>query len=73
MNVCPECGCVHHPNDAHSRYSDVYQLNFLVTHGRFPRWADAIAHCPPEIKAWWERELLGMRVDPGEFASEEPE
>lgn len=34
MNVCPECGCVHHPN--------------------------------------WERELLGMRVDPGEFASEEP-
>jgi|GEM_PF-3865172 len=34
-----------------------YQYHFLGVRGRWPTWADAVAHCTAEMKAHWEHEL----------------
>ena len=41
---CPECATAHHRAEPHDAESRVYQLHFYRRHGRWPTWADAIAH-----------------------------
>jgi hypothetical protein len=41
----------------HNQQSMYYQYRFYGIHGRWPTWADAVAHCDDEMKAGWEREL----------------
>jgi len=48
---CQECGVEHDPPAPHNRDSIFYQMNFRRQHGRWPTWADAIAHCDDRIKA----------------------
>lgn len=55
--TCPECAVAHSPEQPHNLYSLCYQYKFYDVHGRWPTWADAMAHCPPEIKAYWRTEL----------------
>lgn len=48
--LCAECGARHGPEAPHNAVSLYYQLEWLMRHGRAPTWADAAAHCPPEVQ-----------------------
>ena len=54
--TCPECAVWHDPKMPHLLGSMYYQVHFRQKHGRFPTWADAMAHCAKpmqhEILAW---------------------
>lgn len=55
--TCPVCGVKHAPEQPHNRDSLVYQYKFYDEHGRWPTWADAMAHCPDDIKEFWKSAL----------------
>jgi hypothetical protein len=54
---CQTCAVDHAPDEPHNAQSLYYQYAFYADHGRWPTWADAIAHCSPEIQALWKEEL----------------
>lgn len=72
-DACQECAVKHEPSFPHNRDSLFYQMHFRKEHGRWPTWADAIAHCDerakPAIKALLERE--GVWSEPVEGMTEE--
>jgi len=55
--TCPECAVKHVPEMPHNQQSLHFQYRFRQKTGRWPTWADAMAHCSPEMKAAWEQEL----------------
>jgi len=55
--VCQECAVDHPPEDPHNNQSLYFQYKFRGDHGRWPTWKDAIAHCTPEVREFWEEEL----------------
>ena len=55
--TCPVCAAVHLPGEPHNRDSLFYQMRFHGEHGRWPVWADAVAHCAEPIRKLWEAEL----------------
>lgn len=57
---CQECAVDHEKGQAHNKQSLYYQAYFRSHHGRWPTWRDAVAHCAPEIQAFWEEELRGL-------------
>ena len=63
--TCPECAVAHDPEQPHNRDSLAYQYKFYDKHGRWPTWADAMAHCTPEIKEFWTKELnkRGVKIE----------
>ena len=48
--TCPECAVKHDPEQPHNRDSLTYQYKFYDQHGRWPTWADAMAHCPDVLE-----------------------
>ena len=62
--TCPECAVKHDPEQPHNRDSLTYQYKFYDQHGRWPTWADAMAHCPEEVKEVWTQ-VLRERADKG--------
>lgn len=54
---CPECAVDHQPDQPHNNGSLFYQMQFHDKHGRWPVWADALAHCAEPVRAVWEDEL----------------
>ncbi len=56
-DVCQECAEKHDPAQPHNKASLYYQYSFYAKHGRFPTWADAMAHCSEEIQQAWKAEL----------------
>jgi len=54
---CPQCAVEHKPEEPHWRTSMFYDIWFHQQHGRYPTWADAMAHCTPEVQAAWRIEL----------------
>lgn len=62
---CPECAVVHKPEMPHNQQSLFWNYNFFEQHGRWPTWADAMAHCTPEMQQHWIRELekYDIKVD----------
>lgn len=64
-DTCPICAAVHDPAMPHNLQSLTYQYKFYDKHGRFPTWADAIAHCAHDIKIAWRDALAecGIVVD----------
>jgi hypothetical protein len=60
--VCPICAHDHDPTWPHNKDSVYYQYRFYGTHGRWPTWADAIAHCDQPTRDHWERELRLMKA-----------
>ena len=60
--VCPECAVDHAPEAAHNQQSLAYQYHFYNRFGRWPTWADAIAHCSPEVQSLWEKGLAERGV-----------
>jgi hypothetical protein len=57
-NVCQICGQKHDPQQPHHAESLYYKKSFQKAHGRLPTWADAIEHCPDDVKAL-SRLMLG--------------
>lgn len=55
--TCPICAVDHKPEDPHNAQSLYYQYRFYGVRGRWPTWADAMAHCDPQIRARWEQAL----------------
>lgn len=68
--TCPMCAVAHDPGMPHNRDSLCYQYKFYDQHGRWPTWADAMAHCTPKVKAIWRRELETRGVEVGEETAE---
>lgn len=66
--TCPECAVKHDPRMPHNRDSLRYQYKFYDKHGRWPTWADAMEHCPQEIKDAWTQALTekGVNVSGGQ-------
>lgn len=63
---CPDCAVFHPPDQPHNPQSLYYQYSFMEENGRWPTWADALAHCSEEMKAAWKEELAhrGIIVPP---------
>ncbi|GHU65020.1 hypothetical protein FACS189447_03210 [Spirochaetia bacterium] len=70
--TCPECAVSHNPVYPHNKDSLAYQYKFYDKNGRWPTWADAMAHCPEDVKQVWIRELSarGVSID-GESKGDE--
>ena len=64
-DVCQECAVKHDPMMPHNRDSLYYQYAFYAKNGRWPTWADAMAHCPEEIKGYWTDALMEKGIDVG--------
>lgn len=56
--VCPICARDHSPDNPHDAQTLYYQYRFYGIRGRWPTWADAIAHCTPEMQAEWKQKLI---------------
>lgn len=56
-NVCQLCERDHEPEQPHNRDNLGYQYRFYHDHARWPTWADAMAHCAPEVQQAWKQEL----------------
>lgn len=52
--TCPICAVKHSDDMPHNQQSLYYQYRFYGTHGRWPTWADAIAHCDFKMREFWE-------------------
>jgi len=59
-DVCPECARKHALDVPHDALSLHYQYFFRSHEGRWPTWKDAIAHCTPEVREFWEKDLREM-------------
>jgi hypothetical protein len=60
--TCEMCATAHKPEEPHNQQSLPWQYQFANKHGRWPTWADAIAHCPPEAQAKYKAFLVGKGV-----------
>lgn len=56
--TCPICATAHASCDPHNAQSLYYQYRFLQAHGRWPTWADAVAHCATDLRQLWKTALL---------------
>ncbi len=66
QGACQTCGQypAHPVDQPHNADSLYYQYAFYGDHGRWPTWADAVAHCPEAIRAQWEQALRKHGVWP---------
>lgn len=56
-DVCQSCATKHAPDQPHNQTSIYWQYWFYGQHGRWPTWADALAHCTEQVKALWIKAL----------------
>lgn len=60
---CRSCAVEHDDSQPHDATSLYYQVLFANTHGQSATWADAIAHCEPEVKKAWTECLNSIGID----------
>jgi hypothetical protein len=60
---CQICACEHPPEEPHDAQSFFYQFHFSAQWNRPITWADAMAHCPKEVKERWTQRLTGLGID----------
>lgn len=62
--LCQQCAVDHPPEHPHNQQSLYWQYWFYGKNGRWPTWFDAMAHCTPEMKAYWTDALAkhGIKV-----------
>lgn len=63
LGACEECGRKHEPSLPHDPMALRYQYRFYSEHARWPTWADAMAHCPANIREAWTKELVARGID----------
>ena len=75
-DTCPVCATKHEPDQPHNGDSMYYLYRFYGIHGRWPTWADAIAHCDAITQGLWKNELYNRKrwTEPteGEPIAEDP-
>lgn len=59
---CSQCAVAHEPEQPHDAQSPYYQYAFYAEHGRWPTWADALAHCSDEVYDRWRFALADHNV-----------
>jgi hypothetical protein len=64
-DMCQECATEHPWDQPHNQQSLYYQVCFHITHGRWPKWSNAMAHCTPEVQAHWRRLLVRLMTAHG--------
>jgi hypothetical protein len=62
-HLCQECAVDHTPDQPHNQQSLFYQMKFNAEHGRYPTWADAMAHCDEGTRKLWTEELRRLGAD----------
>ena len=62
LDYCQTCAVQHEPHEPHNQQSLFYHYVFFNEHGRWPTWADAMAHCTEEVQALWTAELANFGV-----------
>ena len=62
-DACQVCAREHEAHLPHDQQSLYYQMTFHAQHGRYPTWADAMAHCSPEVKQIWTRGLAQHGIE----------
>lgn len=76
-DTCPICAAKHENTAPHNCQSIYYQYRFFGIRGRWPTWADAIAHCDEETQSQWKAELMKMNAwtepESGEPIADPPE
>lgn len=55
--TCPKCAVKHEDSQPHNQQSLYWQYYFYADYGRWPTWADAMAHCDEQTKSFWVSEL----------------
>jgi len=55
--TCPACAVDHPPEHPHNAQSMYYQYRFYGLRGRWPTWADAVAHCDAPMQDYWKPQL----------------
>lgn len=50
LGKCRICAVEHPDNAPHDATSFYYRVLFVNTYDRSPTWADAMAHCEPEVQ-----------------------
>ena len=65
---CGECATKHEPEMPHNAQSLFYGMRFKMRYGREGTWADALAHCSPEVQEYWRTQLghAGAWTEPPE-------
>ncbi len=61
-DVCQKCAVKHDERTPHDNHSLHFQYWFKDQHGRYPTWADAMAHCDADTQAFWKQELIKLGV-----------
>lgn len=61
-DCCQICAKKHTLDMPHNAQSLYYATAFNARVGRSPTWADAMAHCTPEIQAAWRRHLTNINA-----------
>lgn len=56
-DACQVCAVKHDPREPHNAQSLYYQMAFHAATGRYPTWADAIAHCSSKMQKAWKGHL----------------
>lgn len=62
-DVCQECAVKHDPEMPHNQQSLYYQYKFYAKHGRWPTWADAMAHCSEGVREYWKLALRERGIE----------
>lgn len=63
-DYCQTCCWQHEPEMPHNRDTLYYQTKFKLNKKRWPTWADAMAHCSPDVQQKWTAALAekGIKV-----------
>ena len=59
---CQFCARDHPPREPHDAQSLYYQMAFKGAQGRWPTWADAIAHCEEPVRKAWRGHLTALKA-----------
>ena len=70
--TCPACAVQHARHLPHDRTSIYYQMRFYGLRGRWPTWADATAHCIPEVIEKWKLAMVYRGIEWTEPAHGDP-
>lgn len=54
---CRICAVMHEPHLPHNAQSLFFGMRFKMRYGRDGTWADAVAHCSPEMQEFWRTAL----------------
>jgi hypothetical protein len=60
---CRICAVEHHVDQPHDATSFYYRWLFNAQYGRSPTWADAMLHCPEEIRQERTKYLERLGID----------